>query len=193
MIRRGRNFSLLWLVVAVSVLALHLSAHRSEGGVASVRVGDALTDAGLISREGRKVRLTDTHGRIKLISIVPQLNTPVCDEQTHRFSEQNGGIDRSVDILTISTNSAEDQARFARKANIRNITFLSDVPAYDFGKQTGLLLPMYGILHRAVIVTDRENIIRYVELVPMGQLPNFEAALDAVHRLLAKQKGQGDS
>ena len=94
------------------------------------------------------------------------------------------GLDRHVDILTLSTNSPEDQARFAEKAKVTNVTFLSDAPAYDFGKQTGLLLPMLGILHRAVIVADANNTIRYVEIVPLGQLPNFDAAYEAAQRLL---------
>jgi thiol peroxidase len=150
----------------------------------ALRVGGTLPDAALVGAGGKTARLTETQGRTRIISIVPQLNTPVCDEQTHRFSEQNGGLDRSLDIITLSTNSAEDQARFAKKAKIANITFLSDSPAFDFGKRTGLLLEMQGILHRAVIVADAQNVIRYVEMVPMGQLPNFEAAYAAARKVL---------
>jgi thiol peroxidase len=150
----------------------------------ALRVGETLPDAAMVGDAGKPVRMAGKKGRVKIISVVPQLNTPVCDEQTHRFSEQNGGLDRSLEIMTLSTNSAEDQTRFARKAKIANITFLSDAPAFDFGKRTGLLLEMQGILHRAVIVADAQNIIRYVEMVPMGQLPNFEAAYAAARKVL---------
>jgi peroxiredoxin len=91
-----------------------------------------------------------------------------------------------VEIVTLSTNSSEDQVRFARKAKIANIAFLSDAPAYDFGKKSGLLLADYKILHRAVIVADGENVVRYMEVVPMGQLPNFEAAYAAARSILGR-------
>jgi thiol peroxidase len=90
-----------------------------------------------------------------------------------------------VEIITLSTNPWDGQAAFAKKARISNITFLSDAPSFEFGKRTGLLLPMYRILHRAVIVADAENVIRYVQLVPMGELPNFDATYDAARRLAA--------
>ncbi len=154
-----------------------------QGGEVTMKVGDRLPGVTLTGAGGTRVRLADSVGRIAVISVVPQLNTPVCDEQTHRFSERNGGLDRVVEFVTISTNIPEDQARFAAKAGISNMRFLSDAPSYGFGKQTGLLLPLYGVLHRAVLVVDADAIIRYLQLVPMGELPNFEAALEAARRL----------
>lgn len=156
----------------------------SQGPGSQLKPGAPLPDARLALPEGKTVSLAAKKGRVKILSIVPQLNTPVCDEQTHRFSEQNGGLDQVVEIITLSTNTAEDQVRFAEKAKIHNITFLSDAPAYDFGKRTGLFLPSLRVLHRAVIVADETNVIRYVEIVPMGQLPNFDGALEAARQVL---------
>lgn len=158
-------------------------AGAAGDGEPTFKVGDRLPDAGLIGSGAKSVRLNDARGRVRLISIVPQLNTPVCDEQTHHFSEQNRAVDQTVEILTISTNSWKDQAEFAKKAGISNITFLSDSPSYEFGKRSGLFLPSYKILHRSVIVSDANNIIRYMQLVPMGELPNFDAAFQAARRI----------
>jgi len=149
--------------------------------------GQELPDATLRRANDSTIRLRALKGRVKILSMVPQLNTPVCDEQTHRFSEKNEGLDQHLDIVTISTNTHQDQTVFAEKAGIANITFLSDSPHFDFGKKTGLLHPMHHILQRAVLVVDEENIIRYIEIVPMSQLPNFRAALEAARRVL----GQG--
>lgn len=154
------------------------------GATSSLARGATLPNAVLQGANGKTVQLNDFKGKVKILSMVPQLNTPVCDEQTHRFSEQNKGLDQYLEIVTISTNTAEDQAGFAEKAHITNITFLSDAPEFDFGKQTGLLLPRHGILHRAVLVADADNVIRYVELVPMSQLPNFQAAYESARRVL---------
>lgn len=181
-----RSLMALWCVLVMGSMA-DTSAGAAGDGQPTFKVGDRLPDAGLIGSGSKSVRLTDTRGRVRLISIVPQLNTPVCDEQTHHFSEQNGGVDRTIEIVTISTNASADQAAFAKKAGISNITFLSDSPSYEFGKRSGLLLPTYKILHRSVIVADAENIIRYVQLVPMGELPNFDAAFEAARRSADKQ------
>ena len=90
-----------------------------------LQIDKKLPDAILKNYGQPDVHLSNLKGKIKIISVVPQLNTPVCDEQTHRFSEKNGGLDRNVNIITISTNSAEGQYQFAKKANIKNLLFLS--------------------------------------------------------------------
>ena len=176
-----RSLMALWCLLVMGSMA-GTSVGAAGDGQPTFKVGDRLPNAGLIGSRSQSVRLTDTRGRVRLISIVPQLNTPVCDEQTHHLSEQNGGVDQTIEIVTISTNASADQAAFAKKAGISNITFLSDSPSYEFGRQSGLLLPSYKILHRSVIVADAENIIRYVQLVPMGELPNFDAAFEAARR-----------
>ena len=150
--------------------------------------GQQLPDAKLIGMNNASIHMRSLKGHVKILSIVPQLNTPVCDEQTHRFSENNGGLDKDLEIVTISTNTHDDQVLFAGKAKISNITFFSDSPNFDFGKKTGLLHPMHQILQRAVMVVDADNIVRYIEIVPMSQLPNFSAALEKARRILAQSK-----
>ncbi|MDT7042516.1 redoxin family protein [Candidatus Nitronereus thalassa] len=146
--------------------------------------GQPIPDATLLGADNTRIQMNELKGRVKILSVVPQLNTPVCDEQTHRFSEKNEGLDQHLQIVTISTNTYEDQAVFAEKARIGNITFLSDSPDFDFGRKTGFLHPMHQILQRAVMVLDEENVVRYIEIVPMSQLPNFPAALEAARRVL---------
>ena len=147
--------------------------------------GSLIPSVTVIGMDGEATSLDTLKGKVTLISVVPQLNTPVCDEQTHRFSERNGGLDQMMTFVTLSTNTYEDQQTFATDANIHNMTFLSDAPDYHFGTRSGLLLEQLGILHRAVLVLDYRGIIRYVEMVPMGQLPDFDHALQVSRNLLA--------
>ncbi len=150
----------------------------------ALKVGQPLPNATLKQDGKPQVELNDLKGRVKIISVVPQLNTPVCDAQTHKLSEENGGLDQRLDIVTISTNSAGDQSRFAEKANIHNILFLSDAPDYDFGSKTGLLNTSFHFLNRTVLVVDADNIIRYVDFVPGGGMPNIKKALKAAKQVL---------
>ena len=153
-----------------------------------LKVGKPLPNATLSEYGKMSVELKDLKGKIKIISIVPKLNTPVCDKQTHKFSETNGGLDKEIDIITLSTNSAEAQHQFAKKAKIKNLLFLSDSPDFSFGKKTGLLIEGLDVLRRTVIVTDQNNIIRYVDFVPSGGLPNIKKALKAAQDLLESSK-----
>ena len=180
---QGQRFSLFVCVTLLCSFPFQAVLANTSG---SLEKGQVLPNSRLVRTSGAPVYLDDLKGRIKILSMVPQLNTPVCDEQTHRFSEQNDGLDKEVDIITISTNSSDDQAHFADKADIHNVTFLSDAPDFDFGKTTGLLLPTHSILSRTVVVADRDNIIRYIESVPMSQLPNFESAYQAARRILVE-------
>jgi thiol peroxidase len=169
----------------VALAPLLFVASMTHGQEFRLKKGHPLPEITVTGTDGKAVTLDSLRGRVTLISVVPQLNTPVCDEQTHRFSEQNGGLDQFIHFVTVSTNTSRDQAVFAEKANIHNITFLSDAPDYRFGRQTGLLLENFGILHRAVMVLDAEAIIRYVEMVPMSQLPDFEQAYRVARSLLS--------
>lgn len=155
------------------------------GAPLSLEKGSLIPSVTVIGKDGGAVSLDTLKGSVTVISVVPQLNTPVCDEQTHRFSECNGGLDRSITFVTLSTNTYKDQQEFSAKANIHNMTFLSDAPEYQFGTHTGLLLKDLNILHRAVLVLDARGIIRYVEMVPRGQLPDFDRALRVSQSLLA--------
>jgi thiol peroxidase len=168
------------------LVSLLLVASLVQGQQPILEKGHPLPSATVTGTDGKPVTLDSLKGRVTLISVVPQLNTPVCDEQTHRFSEQNGGLDQFMHFVTMSTNTSQDQAQFADKANIHNITFLSDAPHYHFGTQTGLLLEKFGILHRAVILLDAQSIVRYVEMVPMSQLPDFDQAYRVARSLLGQ-------
>ena len=166
----------------VSLVNANSKINRSD----VLKIGKAIPNAHLNRFGQSNIEIDDLKGKIKIISVVPQLNTPVCDKQTHQFSEKNGGLDKSVDIITISTNTAQGQDSFAKKANISNLIFLSDNPNFDFGKNTGLLIEEMGMLRRTVLVVDEKNIIRYVDFVPSGGLPDIKAALNAAKQVLLK-------
>ena len=156
-----------------------------------LKVGKRLPDARLKAYGNLEVNVNELKGKIKIISIVPKLNTPVCDKQTHKFSETNDGLDKDVDIITLSTNSIEEQHLFAKTANIHNVVFLSDDPNFQFGRKTGLLIEGLGVLRRTVMVVDQDNIIRYVDFVPNGGLPNIKKALEAARHLLKVWNSKG--
>ena len=77
------------------------------------------------------------------------------------------------------------QSRFAKEAKISNVTFLSDYKAREFGNNNGLLIEPLGLLARAVIVTDKDNVVRYIQVVPeVTALPDMQEALRVARGLI---------
>ena len=139
----------------------------------------------LSSTELKPVDIADGRGKVRIISVVPSLDTPTCDKQTHVLSEQNDGLDQKVQLVTVSMDLPFAQARFAQATKITNVTFLSDYNGREFGNKNGLLIKPLALLARAVIVIDAENIVRHLQVVPeLTALPDMEAAMAAARALL---------
>lgn len=144
-----------------------------------IKVGDKLRDVKLAQPDLSMIPINDTKGKgkVRIISIVPSLDTKVCEQQTHYLSEKNMGLDRMVELITISIDTPFAQKRFAEEAKISNVTFLSDFRAADFGKAHGLLLKDLHLLSRALLVVDKDNKVRYLQITPeLAQLPDLEEA-----------------
>ena len=123
------------------------------------------------------IDLQSFKGKVTIISIVPSIDTKVCEKQTHILSEENGGLDKTVRLVTVSRVLPFAQKRFAEEAKIHNVLFLSDYRDGEFGASTGLMIQENRLLARALVVVDKEGVIRYLEIVPdLGQLPNMKKA-----------------
>ena len=150
-----------------------------------IEVGKPLPSAVLTNGSLGPVNLADSKGKVKIINIVPSIDTKTREEQTHQLSEKNGGLDKQVELYTVSMDLPFAQQRFAKEAKISNVTFLSDYKTGDFAKNYGLLIAPLHLIARSVIVTDKENIVRYIQVVPeITNLPDMEAAMVAAKALL---------
>jgi thioredoxin-dependent peroxiredoxin len=150
-----------------------------------VKVGDTLPDVQVAKGDLSLMNIAETKGTVRIISIVPSLDTKVCEQQTHYLSEKNNGLDKNVQMLTVSVDTPFAQGRFAKEAKISNVMFLSDYRGGDFGKANGLLVKDPHILARSVMVVDKDNVIRYLQVTPeLAQLPDMEAAFQAANALV---------
>ena len=142
-----------------------------------IKIGDSLRDAKVTQTDLSLINIAHTKGdgKVRIISVVPSLDTPVCEQQTHYLSEKNRGLDKIVELITVSVDTPFAQKRFAGEAKIANVTFLSDYRGGEFGKAYGLFLKDPHILTRAVMVVDAQNTVRYLQVTPeLAQLPDME-------------------
>jgi thiol peroxidase len=149
-------------------------------------VGEQLPSVQLIDAYTmKKVDLSQFKGSVLLISLVPSIDTKVCEVQTHYLGEEGARLPAGITRITISRDTPFAQKRFAEEARLSNITFLSDYRDGSFGRGTGLLLDDSMLLARAVIVVDRKGTVRYIQVVPeLSHLPDLETAFRKAESLL---------
>lgn len=127
----------------------------------------------------------DFAGRVTVVSVVPSIDTRVCEAQTHILGETRI-LSPLVDRVTLSRDLPMAQARFAKEAKLTGVRFLSDFKSGEFGKSAGLLMKGKELLARGVVVLDSQGIVRYVQIVPeITSLPDMDAAFAAANRLAA--------
>ncbi|OMD85292.1 MULTISPECIES: thiol peroxidase [Paenibacillus] len=147
--------------------------------------GDPAPDFVLSKNLLEDVSLSDYAGKIKLISVVPSLDTGVCDAQTRRFNSEAAELGDDVVILTVSTDLPFAQARWCGAAGIDRVITLSDHKATSFGQAYGVLIKEFRLDMRSIFVLDKNDKIVYVEyLSEMTEHPNYEDAIAAVKKLL---------
>ncbi|MFB9326031.1 thiol peroxidase [Paenibacillus aurantiacus] len=131
------------------------------------------------------VSLSDYAGKIKLISVVPSIDTGVCDAQTRRFNEEAGNLGDNVVVLTVSVDLPMAQARWCGAAGIDKVTLLSDYKDNSFGEAYGVLIKELRLDMRSIFVIDGNDTIQYVEVLSeMTEHPNYEQAIEAVKALV---------
>lgn len=152
----------------------------------SLQPGDAAQDVALSTGFVESFKLLgDTPGKVRLISVVPSIDTSVCDLQTRRMNEEAANLGEKVVVLTVSADMPMAQKRWCGAAGVDRVIMLSDRMGLPFGHAFGTAVPQLGIDQRAIIVVDDQNIVRYVEYVPaIGQHPAYDAALAAVRTLI---------
>ena len=150
----------------------------------ALKVGDRLPAITVTGTNMAPVDLSANGGKVRVLNIVPSLDTATCEEQTHELSESSQGTDRQVELITISMDLPFAQRRFSKEAKIENVTFLSDYRGGAFGKGTGLLQKQSQLLARAVLVVDQNNVIRHMQVVPdMATLPDLATAFKVARSL----------
>ncbi|SHH68823.1 MULTISPECIES: thiol peroxidase [Virgibacillus] len=147
-----------------------------------VQVGDQAPNFRVLTTDLQDATLDDYKGKVKLISVVPSIDTGVCADQTKRFNEEAFAIG-SVQVLTMSMDLPFAQKRWVTEHNIDKLETLSDHRDANFGHQYGVLIKELRLLARAIFIIDRNDTVQYVEYVSeVSNHPDYEAALEAAKK-----------
>lgn len=149
-----------------------------------VKVGDQAPNFSVLGNDLSPVGLQHTTGKVRLISVVPSLDTGVCSDQTKRFSEEAVSLGDNVEVLTISADLPFAQKRWTEINGVDSITTLSDHRDLEFGQAFGTTMKELRLLARSIFVIDETDKVAYVEYVAEGtDHPDYDKALEAVKAL----------
>ncbi|WP_102274269.1 thiol peroxidase [Cytobacillus massiliigabonensis] len=144
-----------------------------------VKVGEKAPEFKVLANDLSEVTLADSKGQVRLISVVPSIDTGVCDAQTRRFNEEASKLG-NVKILTVSVDLPFAQKRWCAAAGIENVQTVSDHRELSFGEAYGVAIQELRLLARAVFVVDSNDTVTYAEYVSEAtDHPNYEAAIEA--------------
>jgi thiol peroxidase len=150
-----------------------------------LKVGDKAPDFAVVDNGLAPVTLASSTGKIRIISAVPSLDTPVCDTETRRFNQEAAGLPDNVTLLTVSLDLPFAQKRWCGASGIDKVITLSDYRDRSFGQNYGILIKELLLLTRAIFIVDSNDIIRYIQIVPeVTNEPDYAAVIAAAKSLL---------
>jgi thioredoxin-dependent peroxiredoxin len=148
-----------------------------------VKVGDKAKDFTVLASDLKPHKLSDYDGKIRILSVVPSIDTGICAAQTRRFNVEAAKLENVV-ILTMSCDLPFALGRFCAAEGIDKVVTLSDHRDTDFGLKYGFLIDELRLLARGIVVVDKTGVVRYVEYVKeVTTHPDYEKALEATKSL----------
>lgn len=149
-----------------------------------IKAGVVAPDFTALSTSLAPVKLSDSNGKVRIISVVPSVDTPVCDLQTRHFNEDASKL-KDVLVLSISVDLPFALAKYCAAQGIDNVQTLSDHKELDFGLKYGFAIEELRLLSRGIVVVDKEGVVRYVEYVKeIATQPDYDKAIGEAKQLL---------
>ncbi len=150
-----------------------------------LRVGEAAPDFTVLDGSLKEVRLSDFAGKTKVVSVTPSLDTPVCDLQITRFNQEVDKLPDEVVVLNMSMDLPFAISRFCTVKDIDKVKAFSDHRDASFGTSYGVLIEELRLLARSIFIIDKNDKLRYIEIVPeITHHPDYDKALQMLRKLV---------
>ncbi len=150
-----------------------------------LRVGDRAPDFTLLDSQLQPVKLSDTSGSVRMFSVVPSLDTGVCNIQTVTFNNELAKLKGGAKVFTVSADLPFAQHRFGQEHKIERLQMLSDHRDLAFGNNYGLVIKELRLLARAVVVVGKDDRIKHMQIVPeVTNEPDYSTALAALKKAM---------
>jgi thiol peroxidase len=148
------------------------------------QVGQPAPDFTLVANDMSAISLADSNGKVRIVSVVPSVDTPVCSIETARFNRELDSLPDNVVGYTVSVDTPFAQKRWCAAEGVEKMQLLSDFKGQEFAKNWGVYLPKLGITARAIFIIDADGKVAYSQLVPeIAQEPDYDEVLQKAKEL----------
>lgn len=152
-----------------------------------LKIGEIAPDFIAVPKDLNEISLKDFKGKVKIITSFLSLDTPVCDLQVKEFNKRAGALAKDIVILGLSKDLPFALRRFCDANNITNVVLLSDYKYSSFGINFGLLIKEMNLLARAILIIDKNKVVRYIQIVEEEtNAPDYNDAINNLEQILKK-------
>ena len=148
------------------------------------QIGEPAPDFTLVANDMSAVSLHDSSGKVRIISVVPSIDTSVCSLETARFNRELDNLPDSIVGYTVSVDTPFAQKRWCGAENVEKMKLLSDFKGQKFARDWGVYIEPAGITARCVFIVDKDGKVAYTQLVPeVSSEPNYEEVISKAREL----------
>lgn len=153
-----------------------------------LKPGTKAPDFKLHSTPDQFLSLKDYKGKNVILAFYPADWSPVCSDEMAVFNEILEEFKkRNAQLIGISIDGPWCHAAFGKKSNF-HFPLLSDAePKGEIAKKFGVYNSKLGVCDRALFVIDKDGVITWSYLSPMGENPGADGVLDALDSLEMKK------
>jgi mycoredoxin-dependent peroxiredoxin len=157
---------------------------NEEGAIMAISVGQPAPDFSLRANDDKEYKLSDLKGKNVVLAFYPLDFSPVCTNEHMCFRDdltQFQGL--NAQVLGISVDSTWAHKAFAKQLDLQFPLLADFHPKGAVAEKYGLYLQERGIAARAVVVIDKEGIVRFVKQYDIPTVPDTKEVVAAVQGL----------
>lgn len=152
-----------------------------------LKAGTSAPDFMLYSTPDQKVSIMEFHDHPVILAFYPADWSPVCGDEMTLFNEILPEFEKfDAKIMGISVDGVWCHLAFSKDRKL-HFPLLSDFePKGDVAKKYGVYRREDGVSERALFVIDKNGIIRWSYVSPIGVNPGAQGVLKALESLASK-------
>lgn len=151
----------------------------------TIQIGEKAPHFKLKNQHSKEVSLEDFAGKNIVLSFHPLAFTRVCAYQMQDLEKSKEEFDKLNSVaLGISVDPVPAKHAWAKEIGVKETFLLSDFwPHGELAKVYGIFRETEGFSERAVVIIDREGIIRWIKVYPISERPPIEEILEELRKI----------
>jgi peroxiredoxin len=157
---------------------------QQQSQTTALQSGITAPDFTLRTTPNQSISLNQYRGNPVILVFYPADFSPVCGDEMTLFNELLPEFQRlNAEVMGISVDGVWCHLAFSKEKNLK-IPLLADFePKGEVAKKYGVYRKKDGIAERALFLLDKDGIIRYSYVSPIGVNPGADGVLKALESI----------